>query len=146
MKKLLSIFLLFPLLSHAQQYTRAEIKHAADSIMHTFLRADMFAACESDLDNDHYVFYSYENTKGKIKSAEVPRRPNKYTKGKFKSVIVPYNMKYCYQKCKTNDVLEGTFRVTLDRYLDMKKAPDIASIPDYVWENDSCRTKSYSGR
>ena len=111
--------------------------------MRTFLRADMFAACESDLDNDHYVFYTYENTKRKIKSAEVPRQPNKFTKGKFKSVRIPYVIRYVYPNCRVHDFVEGTLYVTLDRYLDMKKAPDIALIPDYVWENDSCRKMSY---
>jgi len=146
MKQLICIFLLFPILSHAQQYTRAEIKHAADSIMRTFLRADMYAACEGDLDNDHYTFYSYESADGKMKKAEVPRQPGKFTKGKFKSVTILYSLKYPYPKCRAHNVVEGTLSITLDRYLDMEKAPDIGFIPDYVWENDSCRKRSYSGR
>lgn len=146
MKKLLSVFLLFPMFGHAQLYTRAEIKHAADSIMRTFLRADMYAACVGDLDNDHYTFYTYQTTSGKMKKAEVPRQPGVFTKGKFRSVTILYSLRYPYPKCKTNNVVAGTLSVTLDRHLDMQKAPDIAFIPDYVWENDSCRSRSHTIR
>jgi hypothetical protein len=146
MKMLPFLLLLCCFKASAQQYTRAEIKHASDSIMKIYLRSDMYARCESDFDKDAVIVYTYTNDKGKLKYAEVPRQPKALTKGRFKSVEVGYIMKYPYGKCRIPDEVNGRLYVKLDRWLDMSHAPDIGFIPDYVWEKDSCRLPSYGGR
>lgn len=139
MKKLLCILLLLPALTNAQQYTRAEIKHAADSLLRTFIREDMFSRCESDLMNESKICYTYKNKKGKICYADIPEQAKPFTKGKFNGTTIRYTMIYPYPKCPVCDVVKGRIYVSLNRWLDMGKAPDISFIPDYVWENDSCR-------
>ncbi len=139
MKKLLYILLLLPALTNAQRYTRAEIKHAADSLLRTFVREDMFVRCQSDLDNESRIAYSYTNKKRKICYGDIPEQANNRTKGRFNGTTIRYSMIYPCPKCAICDVVKGRIYISLTRWLDMGKAPDISFIPDYVWENDTCR-------
>jgi hypothetical protein len=139
MKKLLCILLLLPALTKAQRYTRAEIKHAADSLLRTFVREDMFVRCQSDLVNESIIAYSYTNKKGKICWGDIPEQVNTRTKGRFLSTTIRYTMIYPYPKCPICDVVKGRIYINLTRWLEMGKAPDITFIPDYVWENDTCK-------
>ncbi len=138
MKKLLLIFFLHSTVVNAQQYTCAEIKHAADSIVRSFVGEDIFKYAVSELDEEKMVCYRYVNHKGKAKYHEVPTGRN-YTKGKFKDIVVRYRVKYPYPKCVICDTVRGYTSVTLNRWLEMKLSPDISFIPDYVWEQDSCK-------
>lgn len=145
MKKLIYIIILVPLLSRAQQYTRAEIKHEADSILLSMVGQDIFDHCSSELSNDMYVPYKYIDKKGRKRYTEVPRHKGQLTKGRFREVNVIYTVVYPYPKCLTNNVVRGRIDVTLDRNLEMKKSPDVGFIPDYVWAKDSCKFKLRSG-
>ena len=138
MRYLLYLLSFFPLISSGQQYTRAEIKHAADSIVSSFVGADIFKYAVSELDDEKMVCYRYVNHKGNAKYHEVPMGRN-YTKGKFKDIVVRYRVKYPYPKCVICDTVRGYTSVTLNRWLEMKLSPDISFIPDYVWEQDSCK-------
>ena len=138
MKNLLYIFLLLPSLAYSQKYTRAEIKHAADSIVQSFIGADIFKYAVSELDDDRLVCYRYLNHKGNAKYHEVPWGRD-YTKGRFKDITVRYRVKYPYPKCVICDTVRGYTSVTLNRWLEMKLSPDVSFIPDYVWEQDSCK-------
>lgn len=138
MKKLIFIFLLFPMLVNAQQYTRAEIKHAADSIVRSFVGGEVFGYAVSELEDESLICYRYVDHKGKEKYREVPRKGG-YTRGRFKDITVRYRVKYPYPKCVICDTVRGATSVTLNRWLEMKRSPDISFIPDYVWERDSCK-------
>lgn len=141
MKQIILILFLFPLALNAQQYTRAEIKHEADSIVRSFVGADVFKYAVSELDDERIVCYRYVAKNGKEKYKQVPDG-NDYTKGKFKDITVRYRVKYPYPKCVICDTVRGYTSVTLNRWLEMKLSPDISFIPDYVWEQDSCRRTS----
>lgn len=130
--------LLIPNMMCAQQYNRSEIKHAADSILKTFIGMDMFAHCSNELNSGYIVYYRYADKKGKIKFAEVPEK-GYLTKGEFKGIEVWYKMVYPYPRCTVCDTTRGELSVKLNRWLDMEKAPDIGWIPDYIMERDSCR-------
>jgi hypothetical protein len=137
MKKLFFILFLAPLLAHAQQYTRAEIGHVADSILRSYIGDAIFAHATSEVDDDSYVCYSYIGKKGKVKYSRLPR-PNTFTKGAFNGITLKYKVQYPYPKCPACDVVKGQTSVILDHHLRMKTLPDISFIPDYVWAKDSC--------
>ena len=144
MKKMLWILLLVSIHGYGQQYTRGQIKYYADSILKSFVGQDMFDHCKCKLSTDAYIYYRYTDRKGCIRSAEVPRH-NKLTRGDFGGVDVWYRMEYPYPKCPVCDVTRGEMCVSLNRYLDMAKSPDIGFIPDYIWEKDSCRFRQPAG-
>ncbi len=139
MKNLLPILLLLTNITHAQkyQYTRAEIKHVADSVMRYYIRDTLLSYCSNELNTDNYVYYRYTDSKGRIKYHEVPRGRS-YTKGEFKDIEVWYRIKYPYPKCAIADTVRGETSLVLGRKLDVKRAPAVSFIPDYVWERDSC--------
>lgn len=138
MKKLLVISLLFSLPGYSQQYTRTEIIHAADSVLKYYVKNDVFSHSRNELNTDAFVYYRYTDHKGRTKFHEVPRG-RRLTKGRFKELEVWYKVKYPYPKCKVCDTVKGETSLVLGRKLEVIKAPDISFIPDYVWEQDSCR-------
>jgi hypothetical protein len=139
MKKLLLVLFLFPVSGYAQQYTRAQIQHKADSFMKAYLGERFFAYTRCKLNTDAYSYYRYTDSKGKLQYAEVPINKNKWTKGEFEDIKVWYKLKYPYPKCAICDTVRGKTFLLLDSDLEMVAYPDIGFIPDYVWANDSCR-------
>jgi len=138
-KNLLFILLLAPTLLRAQHYTRTTIQHRADSFLLAYTRHDILAHSKWVPGTGAYSTYTYTNRKGKLKYTMLPWEDSTYTTGNFAGIKVWYDVTYPYPKCAIADTIRTHIIIDLDGQLELRHTPDISVIPDYVWENDSCK-------
>ena len=139
MKKFLALLLLLPSFAFAQQYTRATIRHRADSFLLAYTRHDILQHSKWVTGTGVNSIYTYTNRKGKLKYTMLPWEDSTYTTGNFAGVKVWYEVTYPYPKCAVADTIRTHIVIDLNGQLELNHTPDISVIPDYVWENDSCK-------
>ncbi len=139
MKKFLALLLLLPSFAFAQQYTRANIRHRADSFLLAYTRHDILQHSQWVTGTGVNSIYTYTNRKGKLKYTMLPWEDSTFTTGNFAGVKVWYEVTYPYPKCAIADTIRTHIIIDLNGQLELNHTPDISVIPDYVWENDSCK-------
>lgn len=133
MKKLLLLLLLCPTLSRAQEYSRQEVKDAADSILHNYLGDALFDACKYTKKG----YYTYTDTSTQIHYAMLSK--SKFTKGLLVHVYMSYKLDYDYPNCTAYSKINGTINLELNNKLQSAGKPDLRFIPDFVFNREDCR-------
>lgn len=132
MKKLFVLLLLFPTYSFAQQYTRQEIRAAADSILHSYLGDAMFDACTYTKKG----YYTYTDTSTQLHYAMVDK--HRFTRGILVNIYMSYKIDYNYPRCAAYSKIKGTINLELNNRLQSMGKPDLRFIPDFVFSGDDC--------
>jgi len=134
MKKLCVILLLLqPTLIFAQQYTRQEVREAADSILHNYLGDVLFDACKYTKKG----YYTYTDATTEIHYAMLGK--SRVTKGTLVNVFMSYKMDYDYPHCAGYSKIKGTINLELNNNLQSTGKPNLSFIPDFVFNGEDCR-------
>lgn len=134
MKKLFVLLLLLqPTLLFAQQYTRQEVREAADSILHSYLGDAMFDACKYTKKG----YYTYTDTSTEVHYAMLSK--SKVTKGILVNVFMSYKMDYDYPRCAGYSKIKGTIMLKLNNNLQSTGRPNLNFIPEFVFSGEDCR-------
>lgn len=133
MKKLFVLLLLLqPTLLFAQQYTRQEVREAADSILHSYLGDALFDACKYTKKG----YYTYTDTSTEVHYAMLGK--SKVTKGVLVNVFMSYKMDYDYPRCAGYSKIKGTITLELNNKLQSTGRPNLNFIPDFVFNHEDC--------
>lgn len=135
MKKLCVILLLLlqSTILFAQQYTRQEVREAADSILHSYLGDALFDACKYTKKG----YYTYTDTSAEIHYAMLGK--SKVTKGMLVNVFMSYKMDYDYPRCAGYSKIKGVIMLKLNNNLQSSGKPNLNFIPEFVFSGEDCR-------
>jgi hypothetical protein len=131
------VVLLAPLTAAGQQYTLAQLRAKADSVLRHKLGAEAFAHVRYD----SLSYYAFTTATGQQKYATFSRQR---TRGRFQEGEIRYTVLLPYPKCPDFSLIRGWTRVKLDRYLRVVHEPNLSFIPAAYWTGEVCQLISAS--
>jgi hypothetical protein len=129
--------LLAPLTATGQQYTLAQLRAKADSVLRSKIGAEAFAHVRYD----SLSYYAFTTAAGQDKYATFSRQR---TRGRFKEGEIRYTVLLPYPKCPDFSLIRGWTGVKFDRHLRLMHEPNLTFIPAAYWTGEGCRLFSAS--